>query len=320
MHSQEIEGIRHRMVLWFVGSHRKRNIGHSLLAFTLVELLVVIAIIGVLIGLLLPAIQSAREAARRTHCSNNMHQLALAIQKHLESKQFFPHSWPNGDASIFWGRSLLPYLENGVLEQRWDHSIDMHTGSNQDILAQPIAIHKCPSAPSKPTYDFTYKSSQNTYGTSDYKGVEGVLADDPIFARWNREKWLPGVIGRDKVRLKQVIDGTTHTVTLVESVGDRILYGPGFTQISEIWWHTDGSWAGRNLAGLAPTKFGLLFGVPLCSINCTNQYDSPPYSFHPGGAHVMVTDGSTHFLNEDIDVFVLGCLFSYDDGQAISPW
>lgn len=63
---------------------------------------------------------------------------------------------------------------------------------------------------------------------------------------------------------------------------------------------------------------GTTYGVPLCSINCSNQYDSPPYSFHPGGAHVMVADGSAHFLNEDIDVFVLGCLFSYDDGQAIN--
>ncbi|TWT36605.1 putative major pilin subunit [Posidoniimonas corsicana] len=288
--------------------------------FTLVELLVVIAIIGALAALLLPAVQSARESARRTGCANNMHQLAIAIQLHLEAEQHFPHSWPNGVTSIVWGRSLLPYLEDGALEQQWDDSIDMLEGVNLQVLAQPIAAHKCPTAPSRPTYDYTYRGSVRTYGTSDYKGVEGVLADDPIFARWARKNWVPGVIGREKVRLSQVTDGMSNTVTIVESVGDTSLYGPGSTKVGEIWWHTDGAWAGRNLAGLSPTQHGKRFGIPACSINCTNQYDSPPYSFHPGGAHVMVCDGSAHFLNEQIDVFVLGCLFSYDDGEATQAW
>jgi prepilin-type N-terminal cleavage/methylation domain-containing protein len=288
--------------------------------FTLVELLVVIAIVGVLVALLLPAVQSARESARRNHCLNNMHQFAIAIQLHLEAKGFFPHSWPNGVVSTVWGRSLLPYLEDGELEKRWDDSIDMFAGSNWEILAQPIAVHKCPTAPSKPAYEYNFEGALRTYGASDYKGVEGVLADDPIFARWNRKNWVPGVIGRKMVRLKQVTDGASKTVTLVESVGDSILYGPKFTEIGSIWWHTDGAWAGRNLAGLSPTQYGQKFGVPECSINCVNQYDSPPYSFHPGGAHVMVADGSAHFLDENMDVFVLGCLFSYDDGQAIYPW
>lgn len=292
--------------------------------FTLVELLVVIAIIGVLVAILLPAVQAAREASRRSYCTNNMHQFAVAIQLHLEAKGFFPHSWPppDGDRSIIWGRSLLPYLEDGNLAEQWDDSIDMFASPNREILAQPIAVHKCPSAPSRPTYEYTFEGSLRTYGSSDYKGVEGVSAEDPVFARWNREedKWVPGVIGRDKVRLRQVTDGTSKTVTLVESVGDSIIYGPSFTKVRDIWFHTDGAWAGRNLAGLSPTRFGIDYGVDLCSINCTNQYDSPPYSFHPGGAHVMVADGSAHFLNEDMDVFVLGCLFSYDDNQPINPW
>lgn len=288
--------------------------------FTLVELLVVIAIIGVLIALLLPAVQSTREAARRTHCTNNMHQFAISIQLHLDAREFFPHSWPNGDASVVWGRSLLPYLEDGELERQWDDSVDMLTPPNLEIIAQPMSVHKCPTAPSHPTYAYTHQGVERTYGTSDYKGVEGVLADDPIFARWTRQNWVPGVIGRSAVRLRQVTDGLSNTVTLVESVGDSILYGPELTEIGKIWWHTDGAWAGRNLAGLSPTQYGQRFGVALCSINCVNQYDSPPYSFHPGGAHVMVADGSAHFLQEDVDVYVLGCLFSFDDGEAVSPW
>ncbi len=129
--------------------------------FTLVELLVVIAIIGTLVGLLLPAVQSAREAARRSACSSNVRQLAMATHNYQSARGFFPPSMlhtpgttftsNNGSWSIH-GR-ILPYLEEGAaavkvnLEQAWDdgfNPVDLakNWGTVKDARIGPFF---CPS-------------------------------------------------------------------------------------------------------------------------------------------------------------------------------
>ena len=88
-------------------------------AFTLVELLVVIAIIGILIALLLPAVQSAREAARRTQCANNLKEIGLSIHEYHDSKKELPPSAIT-EHKASWAVFILPYLEQEALCNEWD--------------------------------------------------------------------------------------------------------------------------------------------------------------------------------------------------------
>ena len=100
-------------------THRYRPRNNPRTGFTLVELLTVIAIIGVLVGMLLPAVQMVRESARRTHCSNNMRQLGIAIQAYHSAKEQIPPARA-ADSFLTWPVYLMPYMEGNNLYDQFD--------------------------------------------------------------------------------------------------------------------------------------------------------------------------------------------------------
>ena len=116
-------------------------------AFTLVELLVVIAIIGALIGLLLPAVQSAREAARRMQCSNNFKQVTLALHNYHDTWDTFCYG-AHSNMSGTWVTKILPFMEQLAIASQYDYSVGYATAPNVTLLFDlRMPMFSCPSDP-----------------------------------------------------------------------------------------------------------------------------------------------------------------------------
>lgn len=290
-------------------------------AFTLVELLVVMSVIGLLTALLLPAILYVMESSRRLQCTNNLKQMGLAIKLYYSGYGLFPTSWINGDAKSTWAKSLLPYLDQQALWEKFDRSLALNAGTNAEVSATPVPTFLCPTSPSPPVYLYDQGDDAGLYATIDYKGCQSVNASDPLLTGWGQKNWIPGIISRWPVREADVVDGLSKTFLIVESVGGLTIYGPDkqpYSRIPQIWYASDGSWIGRAMSGMSPGNFAITFKRTICGVNCTNMYDYGPYSFHPGGANCLLADGRAIFVDENVDPVIVSAMYSYADRQPIT--
>jgi len=155
---------------------RRKNTG-----FTLIELLVVIAIIAVLIALLLPAVQSAREAARRAQCTNNLKQIALATHNYISQNNCLPLqcTYPAGSIqswgwSYGWALALSPNLEQGTIFNNFNFAAGLFGNAagntfqrgNDTLIAIQLSVLICPS-------DGTRTRPQAPWGVTNYVGNQG---------------------------------------------------------------------------------------------------------------------------------------------------
>jgi prepilin-type N-terminal cleavage/methylation domain-containing protein/prepilin-type processing-associated H-X9-DG protein len=205
--------------------------------FTLIELLVVIAIIAVLIGLLLPAVQKVREAASRMKCSNNLHQLGLALHNYESGRGRFPPLYPGSapgstafDYKYTWSvlAQLNPYLEQTNIYNTMDLMQPMYdatnliTARNQFAVVQVVSIFLCPSDRGQPVssaYGVTNMGPTN-YVACHGSGLSGGGYGSPV----GGDGVFPAVSG---VRFTDITDGTSNTAAMSEStLGDGAEISP----------------------------------------------------------------------------------------------
>ena len=163
--------------------------------FTLVELLVVIAIIGILVALLLPAVQKVREAARRTHCGNNLRQTGLAALSYESAHRRYPKGRNGTDQySISWAFFLLPYVEQSAIFEAYIVNQRVDDDLNALAMRSPVATFYCPSRRA-PAADRNFDNNEAAplvlaaaaggdyaanCGDSDQNGLEGHTDPDRL--------------------------------------------------------------------------------------------------------------------------------------------
>lgn len=197
-------------------------------AFTLVELLVVIAIIGILVGLLLPAVQSAREAARRMQCSNNLKQIALATHNYESTFKRLPGL--TGSSSFSPQARVLPFIEQANLQNLIDFRQPLFVGPV--FAAQLNPLFGVPAGTVVPTFLCPSDAQQPTRATNLAGGGTGLYAATNYMyslgsgtsTHYDDRYRTDGIVWENSwARFADITDGTSNTVMLSETlIGDNL--------------------------------------------------------------------------------------------------
>jgi prepilin-type N-terminal cleavage/methylation domain-containing protein/prepilin-type processing-associated H-X9-DG protein len=289
--------------------------GRGKRAFTLIELLVSISIISILVALLLPAVQAAREAARRSQCINNLHQLGLAVHNYHDAYGMTPMgtdlkpplpNWPRLWISTGQHVRLLPYLERGAVFNAVNFDLNIYNVANTTIHNIGIEVLLCPS-------DAVAAHSNGPAGTISpaYGGPLQIAHNNYVGNEGTRDFWYsdffdPWPPGRNicdgiffeysDIRARDVADGLSHTFLFSERARSLIARDE---QWNYQWWFegfVGSTWfvtfhpinSAKNLTyvGSVGDVYRMTCGVS---------------SLHPGGANFCFGDGSVRFLSEAID-------------------
>jgi len=268
----------------FIDCRRYTYVRFGVRAFTLIELLTVVAILSVLIALLLPAVQAAREAARRVECANNLHQVGLALQGHHEQRGEFPPGARLHDRKIqigvSWRGLVLPFLDQNALFDALGPKPD---GGVSQARLPVISTYRCPS-------------DEPNITTTNYTGVSGAfdLGGIPLISSRYGDIYANGVLFPDsKTSLSRLTDGSAHTFI----VGEQ-------TNVYEGWW-VGAIWIGTPAAREIASESSRNIRHRI------NDDQTPQFrnhrafsSEHPGGAQFCYADGHVVFVSETAD-FIL---------------
>jgi prepilin-type N-terminal cleavage/methylation domain-containing protein/prepilin-type processing-associated H-X9-DG protein len=319
--------------------------------FTLVELLVVIAIIGILIALLLPAVQSAREAARRTQCVNNLKQMGLAIHKYADVLKFFPPGYlgsptPNNCTNTItlanptppeprgwgWAVHILPYTEQSSLYDELNPVskqivCGIPSGAQAAAAAGSQALQKtrlsfyiCPSAGDLDlnwTRQPAFPAVPGQHAKSNYSGVSGmdfsgvVPASSTAAPPGRKGVFVNGLLF--KHRLHDVLDGTSSTFL----VGER--YRRDIDDNRQTF-TPNGEYTGAFWVGVAPDTAvaGTVaqLALPPSTFAINGASINAFASRHPGGAQFALADGSVRYVSQNASQKTIADMGTFNDGQV----
>jgi prepilin-type N-terminal cleavage/methylation domain-containing protein/prepilin-type processing-associated H-X9-DG protein len=328
--------------------------------FTLIELLVVIAIIAVLIALLLPAVQQAREAARRTQCKNNLKQMGLALHNYHDVYNMFPPGGIASSAGGWgasWYMRILPYVDQAPVFNRltfsgvhygWAYTGTAEGNANGQVLrGAKFTFALCPSSPMDPIANNDIPVTNAQYygisGTTDGNGFTnpaGSLKNCcTCCGNQGGTGLLSGVgmlVPARGVGLSDATDGSSNTIVVGEA--SMFVIASGTTSRT------------RQVNG----AHGIMMGTPnlqtverggsfeRCYNLTTVRYspnapvidnnaswpgvdwnfgsNNPLNSAHTGGVHVLMADGSTRFISDNIDMFNLRKICSRNDGLVATDF
>jgi prepilin-type N-terminal cleavage/methylation domain-containing protein/prepilin-type processing-associated H-X9-DG protein len=283
--------------------------------FTLIELLVVIAIIAVLIALLLPAVQSAREAARRAQCLNNIMQLGIALQNYEGAFEVLPPgSVGEGPGPVLdqpkgygfgWMAATLPYMELKNVYNHFNYKIGLYEQANLTSRTNLVRGFLCPSDSRGAS-----RNAQRVAMTS-YAGVHHDV-EAPIAADNHGVLFLNSAISYETIP-----DGSSQTLF----IGEKINNG-----LDEGW--ASGTRASLRNAGAVPAG-GVRPAAPAADGPGAAPLDPKAAeeqrlrfvggfgSQHAGGVNFLFGDGSVRFIKNTVSPSVYSLLANRADGEAI---
>jgi prepilin-type N-terminal cleavage/methylation domain-containing protein len=335
----------------FVG-RRKSRIGRRTLAgFTLVELLVVITIIAILIALLLPAVQSAREAARKLQCQNNLKQLGLGFLQHEAMQKFYPSSgwdcvWvgdplrgfgPDQPGGCFY--NALPFIEQeglwGMPDDGDALKITAQQKASAAVMCQtPLAVMNCPSRRPAQVYPYilgSYWDPRNsnvttTVARNDYAGNAGdswiggepnimipVVTDYLAAATyaWPPNRYYTGI---SYFRSKVTVADVSDGTSNTYMVGEKVL-NPDLYNTGQGNADNHSTFQGfdRDI-----NRWGAVTCPPLQDV-AGADLEFNFGSAHTTGFFITLCDGSTQFINYSIDLEVHSRMSNRSDGLPVDP-
>lgn len=298
--------------------------------YTLIELSFVTVIMGILVALLLPAVQQAREAARRTECKNNLHQLGIAFHTYQDAFRTLPPGVVDLSGPIqhtpsgyhhSWVTSLLPYLDQPVLARHLDPHLSIYEESQLEVTQVVLPTMLCPSdgAPVRATQE------NQRVGLSNYAGNHH-SSSASIDVTNHGVLFL-----NSRVRYNDIYDGVTSTVLAGEMIRDE----------HDLGW-ASGTRATLRNAGTplnnatATTGYGGYGGYggsggysggggsiqqPSPVVLVEASHDPGGFSsHHTGGAQFLLCDGSVRFLSENIDPLTFLQLFDRAEGVVTNDF